>query len=158
MNKDAPGDVMLSMIDVITNGLASLLVLLFMLLITKQQMTWAARSALASPISAAADDPLVILVTSENRAPLFADSATPWRIETDPASHSREHGPQYAAAYFRRPPESGERVQLKLPAKLEGCRARIFSAGRPRAELVFGPQRAGEIVVLWPLEPEEAAP
>src|SRR5262245_11945966 len=103
MNENAPGDVSLSMIDVITNGLASLLVLLFMLLITKQQMTWATQSALASSISAAADDPLVILVTAEDRTPLFPEAASPWQIETDPAIHSREHGPQYAAAYFRRP-------------------------------------------------------
>jgi hypothetical protein len=156
MDDDAPGDVSLSMIDVITNGLASLLVLLFLLLLLKGQVTWAARSVHGAQRNTSTDDPLVILVTSDSPEPLFAAGDSPWQIEADPAIFAREHGPRYAAAYFRRPPSAGERVRLKLPQKLAGCHVEVVAAGRALPTPDLGPDQAGQTVQLWPRE--EIAP
>lgn len=151
MDEDTPGDVSLSMIDVVTNGLASLLVLLFLLLLLKGQVYWATSSSHASQLSAAVDDPLVILVTTDGPDPLFPGSVSPWQIDADGPKVAKEHGPAYAAAYFRRQPATGEEIKLKFPTKFDTCFVDVYVAGKYKRISVNGKNELGEPVTVWPL-------
>jgi hypothetical protein len=140
------GDFSLSLVDVVTNGLASVLVLFFLLTALRSHLSWSASGHAADSLELRAVDPVLILVTADSEHGTFtADS--PWISQAGVLGIVRTHGTSYATFYAAEPPT--EPVELKLPDDRRNCRIRVFHGKRQ-----WEPQIGDEpIVRVWPPPP-----
>lgn len=144
----------LSFLDVLTNGMGSLLVLFFLMAaLQSADATLPSSDSRGVGMRTAETEPFVILLTSPTNAVLFPrPNAESWRINGDPAFAARvrrDVGPTHALLYADRPPDDNEVITLHDLPTAVGVKVEVY-VGRERV-LAVEQQAGGDgRLVLWP--------
>jgi len=155
---DASSDLSLTMVDVITNGLAATFVLFFILVVLQEELVWSdATTVTEKRGTLSSREPLVIHITSNENAPLFTEKLeSPWEIRPKWKGAMVEVGPGYAILYAETDPPLGTTIHLKLPPKHPPCQIQINHGLRRKAWSLEADRAVPEI--LWPLPSEAKQP
>lgn len=150
---DHTTDMSLSFVDVIANGLGSLLVLFFLMATLQGGLHWSTRTNSDAGQTNDPSDPFVLLVAANNEKPLVAGGATPWLVGGAQGgfSYTESYGPGYAVLYADRVPPLGTTVHLRLDpqAMPADARVQVFRAGRQTVGRLERP--VDRLVRVWPL-------
>lgn len=168
MAADKPDVISLSFVDVLANGLGSIVALFLIVTILRQGLELTERSSarptdttqrLRQPVGQRRPpekDPFVILVTSEDDQPLRAEQADyRWEYPEDLGGRPNGGG-RFAALYLSRPPAD---QMVTLAGLRAGTRVvvRVWSQEGERPPRVGTVEPQGRIVV-WPESMEAVRP
>lgn len=104
-------DLLLSHVDLVTNGFAGLLLLFFLFAAVQRELLWLTEDS-GQAAAAPRRDPLVVLVSAGPGDLLPAGAESPWVLPPGyTAEHS--HGREYAVLYSAAPPADGQAVGLR---------------------------------------------
>lgn len=148
MSRRFTTDLSLSLVDVVTNGLASILVLFFLLTLIRQQVTWESTFSEQRGHASQAIDPLLIVVTSTSDQELFTGQQSPWASEPSGPQIRKAHGRNFATFFAPDAPQSPQQVVLTLPPEHGRCKVQIVH-GTVASPKTIEPNQVGPIV-LWP--------
>lgn len=163
MNPEQADSVSMSFVDVITNGMGSMLVLFLLMTVLRQAVDLGAphspngsegeggQTGAVAAARAPEKDPFVILVTSSGRRPLFAGQGQ-WDLSDEFGNARRNTGATFAAVYAALPPPAGATVVLRGARSGEVVTVQVWHKGAMTARTET-PRGDGSVPV-WPIPKE----
>lgn len=166
MNPEQSDSVSMSFVDVITNGMGSMLVLFLLMTVLRQAVDLGAphspegtegvggQTGAVAASRTPEKDPFVILVTSSDRRQLFDAGGGRWELSDEFGGARRNTGGTFAALYAALPPPAGATVVLRGARAWEVVNVQVWHGGKMTARTET--PRGDGAVAVWP-PPKEGA-
>lgn len=155
--QDEMPDHTLSFVDVITNGLGSLLVLFFIMVLVQDVLHWSDEPEAPPSMTAPTDNPMMIVVRAKpGVAPVDAAGQSPWRFTPSAAglglSDSRgrdwDWGTDYAILISPEPIPNSARVALNTSWNPTDVIVEVYVGG---GKNLVDAERVDGLLKVWPL-------